>query len=843
LKKRHLFFFTVCTLLFASCAWQIPETISVKTRAEYNFSMGDISADLSSDFSTDSLFKNMTVNNARVFDYFPGKKDEKLQQYYLRIPLLEIPVDFGSYFKNRGLSESVENMSFSKEIVIPSVEFSSSQKIDMSAISKKINSGLTIAGYAQNGGLVFSLEFSKITYSSGNMVITCEGMADGAGVTLNNGISTRTGTFSGGVAKINLASYTIYNDDMTIAFTNPGALPYKGVIEEDSVISEGKGITMGQELPVPVTVTMDSVSDDSSFEYCIVKEGTLFTSVILPSDWNNIGMSYEMSTSGGMSISSPRTEGEDKEISLAGQKISSDPTKINVIAYLTLDDASFSSKIQPSFECHNEIKSFRKIAMNSDDVSTSLSETEKMSEVMLTTVKSIKLSSSGLKGTYTNTLPKGNDIEVVASSGFLGLDKGKDTMVSDTETGNLSIMTPSTFIKDVIIAENPKKENEYNSWDFQMDIHFPGYTPEAPNRIEINDVAPGEKYTIALDVAPETNWKQIVIDSSDISKNEIAELGFKMNSIFGSFGETMGIDMAGKTQIDSVPVYLYCSKPSIKSGTADPFASTSFFGSINMFCGKQDGASITRVKDEQGNALETEFCKKATIPYVVAPNVEYSENSIITDISNYEYSKRQDIAHLVNETKDDTDLYLDFDVTFTNSASAKTVTITPEMLDESGSSASIGIVAVVVVPLRFLVVNEDINLNIMKMVGIDADSDLFGRSSASDETTVTEYSGVIRSVSIKYEEKALPFYSNPDMSLLLDMKYSPEPKKYTLTSGEIAVYAGEIERMLSVYPLCPEICGSIQKGSKFSVPRKVGLSMNLSLQLVTDGSITLFGGN
>lgn len=843
MKFKPLLGSLICSLALTGCSWQIPESISVKSQAEYNFSMGNFTQSFNSDFGTDAVFKSMGVENARVFDYFPGKKDQKLRQFYLRIPLLEIPVDFSSYFKNSGISESVENMSFSKDIVIPTVNFIDIENIDMGAVSRRLNEGLTVSGYAQNGGLSFSLEFSKITYSRGNMIITCAGMPDGATVSLSNGSSNRSGTFNSNVAVINLASFTFYKDGTTITFSNPSDLAYVGVIEDSSVISQAEGVTVGDAISVPVTLTINSISTDSSFDYCIVKNGMLYTEIELPPDWSNIDLSYEISSSGGMDIASPLTEGGEKEINLEGKKITSEPASINAVVYLTLDNASFSSKIDPVFTAYSEIENFRKIALDTSDVSTKMSVSEKMSEVMLSTVKSIKLSSSGLSGTYVNTLPQGNDIEVVASSGFLGLNNGKDIMTSQNEDGKLRIMTPATFEKDIVISKDPKKENEYNSWDFQMDIHFPGYTEENPNRIEINEVAPGEKYSIKLELSTETNWKQIVIDSSDINQKEVTELGFNMNSIFSSFGDNLGFNLAEQAKIDSVPVYLYCTKPSVVQGKSDPFASTSFFGSINMFCGKKDGSSIEVAKDNDGNALESEFCKESAIPYVNVPNVEISENSIITDISNFNYSKRQDIASLVNQTTEETDLYLDFDVSFSNSATEKTVTIVPEMLDKSVSSPSIGIIAVVIVPLRFKVVNDDININIMKMMGIEGDSDLFGRSSASSETAITQFQNVIRSVSIKYEERALPFYANPEINLLLDMKFSDEPKKYSLESGEIAVYAGEIERMMSVYPLVPEVTCSIKKDSKFTIPRNVELSMNLKLQLVTDGSITLFGDN
>ena len=51
-------FFCICFIL--SCHLQPPKSVVVRTKAEYNFSLGEISQDLSEHFSVDEILKELT---------------------------------------------------------------------------------------------------------------------------------------------------------------------------------------------------------------------------------------------------------------------------------------------------------------------------------------------------------------------------------------------------------------------------------------------------------------------------------------------------------------------------------------------------------------------------------------------------------------------------------------------------------------------------------------------------------------------------------------------------------------------------------------------------------------
>ena len=77
-------------VLFSACNFTVPETVSVKTEANYNYSIGNISQDFSETFQAKSLFGNLETDTNKIYDFFPGQEDAKLQQYLLTIKVDDV---------------------------------------------------------------------------------------------------------------------------------------------------------------------------------------------------------------------------------------------------------------------------------------------------------------------------------------------------------------------------------------------------------------------------------------------------------------------------------------------------------------------------------------------------------------------------------------------------------------------------------------------------------------------------------------------------------------------------------------------------------------------------------
>lgn len=88
--KRTVAGIAAILLLFSACNFSIPEKVSVKTNANYNYSIGNISQDFSETFQAKKLFGNLETDDNKIYDYFPGQEDAKLQQYLLTIKIPEV---------------------------------------------------------------------------------------------------------------------------------------------------------------------------------------------------------------------------------------------------------------------------------------------------------------------------------------------------------------------------------------------------------------------------------------------------------------------------------------------------------------------------------------------------------------------------------------------------------------------------------------------------------------------------------------------------------------------------------------------------------------------------------
>lgn len=78
-------------LTLASCSWEVPQTVSVKTNADYSFSLGTFEKELDNDMNLNSMMGNTGEGNQdiRTFDYFPGKLDKNTQHFLLEVKILD----------------------------------------------------------------------------------------------------------------------------------------------------------------------------------------------------------------------------------------------------------------------------------------------------------------------------------------------------------------------------------------------------------------------------------------------------------------------------------------------------------------------------------------------------------------------------------------------------------------------------------------------------------------------------------------------------------------------------------------------------------------------------------
>lgn len=78
------------TLCISGCSWQMPEKVSVKTDAEYNFSLGNFEKDLKSEVSMESLIGDLSNPKVTLYDYYPGKTGKDIQHFLIEVKVVDL---------------------------------------------------------------------------------------------------------------------------------------------------------------------------------------------------------------------------------------------------------------------------------------------------------------------------------------------------------------------------------------------------------------------------------------------------------------------------------------------------------------------------------------------------------------------------------------------------------------------------------------------------------------------------------------------------------------------------------------------------------------------------------
>lgn len=826
-ELKVILFVSFLALLVTACSFQIPEKISVKSKAEYSFSLGDFKSDIPElKFNADDIFKDVNIQGARFYDYYPNKQDSNTQKFLIKIPLLEIPVDFGEYFSNTNISEAIEKMSFEQEFKVPEVAFTSTQDIPMDVVTDAINkvmNGIPISGLANdNFELIFGFDgnsapFTSITYKTGSITVDCSGVY--GSVSISNGEKTATAFIRNGKAEIDLKDFTIYKEGTVISFSNPNAVKrFDAKISENCEISSVTGLTLPVD-DIPLSFDLDSfAAEDDVFKKCTIKTGKLNTKIQLPENWSGVTVSYKLSSTGGITLA----ETSDAVIDLANTTISTEKSKIKAAIKLELNNATYRPGDTPKFICSSDIKELASVTLALKDVDTKVSKKEKLPAELIQAVKSITLDKRGIKGTFENTLPAGNDIKIFASSDFLALNANKELVAG--KNSDFELITESEKI--VQFADNPAAgSGKYDSWDFNVNLQLPGYDATNPSLVTVKNVETNKTYKIGFKIEPVINWKKISIDASQAKQNDSTTVDLGLANINKSIDDALNYKLSDKIEIPELPLYLYCTKPEMKS---DVFENAKFTGSIKMSV--QDKTSKDNIHSEtllkDGDAIK--FCNE--------PKLKLEKNTVISKLDKADASLSVDLSELLKKSTDNSEIKLDYDIAFNNSSDG-TIDVTPDILKDNTSS-SISIIAILVLPLE-LKAKEKVTIDLNEMLDLKDNEDVLGRSEASTENDVLDLLDMLEYAEIRYEAKSLPIYS--DLTIKMDMGNIGK-KDLGMKSGLIRIETSDVKSILETYPFSPKFSIEIPADSTISVPRTTDISMNVTLKIGTNGTYELLGG-
>ena len=925
MKKIFNSFIAVCSLIFISCGdYQIPQSVSIKTDADYNFSVGSIEQDLSSflNIKTISEKLNSSISEGNknafssfsVYDYRPPLTDSgnQSQKFLAEVKLQEIPVDISEYLSNMDISTSLKEQSFEQQFTIPSLSVDSlSSDLELPDFNEIITTNsqinlpsdsIIIPG-ALNGSIepttinvnIKSPKFSSISFYEGNIQVSIKTDMDPHGSEVSatlrlldsdgNLISsasnkiTNKGTFllpiDGKTLKTNMK--------LELSGTQSG-----GILGESSSykieclfsaikIKEIKGLKM--DLGEQGNLAVDQkvyIGTDDTFVSCVIGEGSLSAIAKIPETWKGIYSVPDLTIEGALKKSDGSSIVEsdfnktdenlpyilNRNLNLEGCTFSREPEAIHVkgTVQIKLDDVNGAdiylekdttglNKIKVDTTC--SITEIQNITIDTAKAGIqdklSFKDEQPLPPEIATYVDNIILTKAGIEGTYTNTLPEGNDFSVEFISNFLfSSAEPKSQVFEHGENLPLNEELINT-------TENTIKFSDSSKIDYALQIKLPGATLEHPEYAQFKNVKIGETYKIAINIKPVFDWKSITINTaaSGIQLDQTIETDFNLSAMFKDISSSFGDDdFFKKIELTQMPLYLYFSCPN----QLDVLKNIQYKGILKFVCGDE---KLYVVGDEE-NGIEED----RTLTFTTSKPLEFENSSeesqiVISDISKYPSSCSKDLAKMVNSTKNiqDSKLTIEYCLRISDSKDEEKSQITISKTDfdkikDDKSPSTISIFARIIIPLE-MNITEQIDLNINKLANLSEDSDIFNRTEAPDLSEIMKYAQIVESMSVTYKSdnrffnyqndssKSLQFIFDTGMTNLTTNVYG-ETGDLNLKNGKITVVYEDIKKILEQYPFTPKISVRLPQGTVY-LPQDPSIKISCSIGLSTNGTVKLFG--
>ena len=843
-QLKTLFATLSFSLIFMGCGLntlQVPKEVKLKTKAKYEFSVLDFdtSAENSKIKLSDYLDigKMLQEKSSDSFEILKYREAEAYQQFLIHMSLPETEFDLSEAFKNMDFADKMTGFDINKTIQIPAIpNAKQTQYIDMDDIRAQLNTIVTCTGTTSDSDLEIGFtSFTTVEYESGYFVVAGT-IPDGATVKLFDG-STQisSGTFSSGVAELNIGGKIIKGTGMILKFTDTTGADFSATVKTGSKLKKATGVTVAS---VPVTVNDITLpaSIPDGIEACSVGQGTLTVDIKVPASWSaNIIDTYSINLSGGITANCTNTS---KTADLSGQSLSNEDITAKTNLSLNFNDSTITfgsgNSYKPCVEVTVDIKKFTATVKLDDSYDVAISANQSTDEIK-EYVNSIALLPSGFDVTAKNTLPEGNNIGLEISSGFFG-------MTSVTKT--ISSRTASTQKLEFRGEEKTVDFSTVSTFDVAGAINLPAYNP-SDKTFTVTDVVPGKEYELSLTVTPFIDWESANVklpDELTTGYTGDMSVGINKKTLFESFDSENKI--APNLNIKSLPLYLYASVPT------DVFEGLKFKAKIESYYGTKDGSGhITEVTpDAKRRSLfpkptsndpsviyEAGLAPKE-ITFIPLPEFKKNANGEVLKLS--KTPDAIDFADAINDFSDTGSLCINYNVT--PDGGNGTYDITKDQIEDLKKlgKTSIKIDLVFILSMNFDV-TDDIELDLMKIMKKDT-GDLFGRSEPTSTGDIDKYIGLAKSSTITLSNITLPF--SGDVELLVDMLNDGTGKSRSISDGGSYSISVNPEKLIKKYPLQPKVKVTVKPGT-LTLPRELKASGKLKLGINAEGEIPIYPFN
>lgn len=888
--KKHINYFLslLVTFTVVSCSdFQLPETISIKTNANYNFTVASVEKSFSEFISSETLQKSFNTEGSatkfKLYDYNPG--DYSLaQQYLAEINLQEIPIDIASYFSSMDFSTSLASLSFNQSISVPDISTTNySQKIALPDINQKIRSETQInvnsvpipqginTALPEAIPVVINISqpgFTSISFHKGNLILnasTLDTVPANFSTTIKaqliNGLDNSVISTSqevtireNGTLILPLTNKIIYPAmKLLISGSSTGGVlgqftsyTITATLSDECTISRATGLNLTMNSDDAININENIlIQTDPSFVSCLIDSGSLSIKSNYPTNWTGIKFTPNFNITGGINATENSFD-KTKEVApfilnrtldLKDKVYSGGNLNLQGSVSIALENANIilDSETTPevNIDINCNIAKIKSITVDleknanfeqSKDI-FSFTKTEPLPESVKQYVDSMTLTKAGIKLVYSNTLPEGNDITLNANSSFFALSK-QETLKSNSLDAVLDF-TNST--------ENTISTS--NDIDFNVNLSLPGATTEHPYYAVLSNIEFGKEYTISIQAEPIFDWKDVTIKTQALSLSDTVQTNFNIASMFNGLTEQLGDNnFINNIKFSSLPLYLFCSKPSLQV-----LDDIDFMGTIKL----KKGVEETSLIDNQKISFQN------LVPLTITEN-----NTVTTNLDTIPATVKTDICNFINlDTTSNTEenFSIFYDLQLQSANTENTITITKADFDSLGTSqpTSIAITARIVLPLEILVTN-DTDLDLLKIINKNkeeaSNQDLFNRTEATTLGDVEKYINAIEYLNLIYKaDNNLLKYQDKtkNIQVLFDTKNtSLTNPSYTLNINKdnVKIYTSDVTQILQQYPFNPDVKFLLPQGTLY-VPRDAKIKINLSLGIKTNGAIPIFEAN
>lgn len=298
---------------------------------------------------------------------------------------------------------------------------------------------------------------------------------------------------------------------------------------------------------------------------------------------------------------------------------------------------------------------------------------------------------------------------------------------------------------------------------------------------------------------------------------------FDISSIFASIDDVLGAAFGTNAGFCEIPLYIYCSEPS-------GFKNSEVKGSVTI---------KYKVENNSATSTEVKIGNETTImPYFSAPQLNITDvvvdgvtekDVVDTVLKTGETSLNGDINSILNGNKNNKGkIELEFNLKFSGTTNGE-------------SFGKLGLNAFIIIPLKFKMDGiVDISLtNLAKKDSDKGNKDVFNRSKATDTSDIKKYLDVIEKIEINYKAKKNPIVTDSNTCYVVKSTVPYISKKLDVNEDSLRLTNEEFQDMLNVYPFNPELNINIPSDSILSLPRHLGIDMNMNISLYTNGVINI----